>query len=441
MDASPSLICHECIGDLFLKARAKAEGKRGRCDLCGRIRKCVAVEDLKSWIDEVFTAQFRPGPGQEAHEIFSRIAGISRDLAFDMVDDLSQNYGHLDALGKSTDPYAFEAYVLDGPDEDESDDRWRAFSKTVRQEARYFNRSAEQWLENIFTGLHDQRTWSDEGVIQTIEPGATSFWRARLAESETTLLNIVGSPHTELGPPPNGSASAGRMNAAGVSVFYGAVTPETCISEIRAPVGAWVVMGRFTPTRRLRILDVDRLAQIDGRISHFDPDYTRKRERVDFLRAFGRQIAQPVMPSDQGFGYLPTQVVADFLAQRQTPAIDGLFYRSTQTGSADRNIVLFNRAARVEPLSPTLQYDVDVNWRPGEEDDTIWMSLKPADPSSPPKPGYRHWMDERPMTLQLDLASLEVRRISETHYKTESRAVYLHRAGAAPHAPDATSKI
>jgi hypothetical protein len=50
-------------------------------------------------------------------------------------------------------------------------------------------------------------------------------------------------------------------------------------------------------------------------------------------------------------------------------------------------------------------------------------------------------MDERPTTLQLDLASVEVRRISETRYKTELRPVHLHRTEAVPQAPDATFKI
>ena len=35
------------------------------------------------------------------------------------------------------------------------------------------------------------------------------------------------------------------MNAAGISVFYGAMEEETCIAEARAPVGSYVVIGRF----------------------------------------------------------------------------------------------------------------------------------------------------------------------------------------------------
>lgn len=137
------------------------------------------------------------------------------------------------------------------------------------------------------------------------------------------------------------------MNAAGVSVFYGAFDVETCVAEIRPPVGSTVVSARFQLQRPLQLLDFDLLEMVVAKASHFDPDYAMKMERALFLRAFGRRIAEPVMPGEEGFGYLATQIVAAYLAQRADPPLDGMIYRSTQTGGRGRNVVLFNHASRV----------------------------------------------------------------------------------------------
>jgi hypothetical protein len=40
------------------------------------------------------------------------------------------------------------------------------------------------------------------------------------------------------------------------------------------------------------------------------------------MRNFGAEIAQPVMPRDKLFGYLPTQIVADYIGQRLN--LDGM---------------------------------------------------------------------------------------------------------------------
>lgn len=132
-------------------------------------------------------------------------------------------------------------------------------------------------------------------------------------------------------------------------------------------------------------------------------------ERALFLRAFGRKIAQPVMPDDEAFGYLPTQIVADYLAQRSTPPLDGLLYRSTQTGGRGRNVVLFHHASRVvatpgtPPARPT--------------------AFDPFDPSGAlePAPGA----DRRAETLKVDRASLEITDIRAVDYDKHRRSVEM----------------
>lgn len=419
-------ICSGCVSDPILHAWITNDGGTGTCEGCGSEAPSIAIEMLKWRIDEAFKSQFRPGPGPEAATIFARIAGIGETLAELLAEDLAETYGQLAARGKTDDPYDAEGFVEDGPDDPPDDGRWHAFQRTIRREARYFNTDAESWLDDIFTGLNDQRTWNGDSVIVDIAvvTAGNGFFRARYAPNDAKLAEILSDPISQLGPPPNGTATAGRMNAAGLSVFYGAIDRETCLSEIRAPVGSSVVIGRFNPIRPIRLLDLDRLSRVAYNGSHFDEDYWGKRNRVYILPAIVRRIARPIMPGDEAFGYLPTQFVADYLAQRLEPKIDGVLFASTQTDGVGQNVVLFNRACRVESLAPTLELSLDCGWNePREMGD--WLALTLSKRTTPKSLSpLVDWDDERKAFLRLDLSSIEVREIRATKYEAPLRRNY-----------------
>ena len=46
------------------------------------------------------------------------------------------------------------------------------------------------------------------------------------------------------------------MNAQGIPVFYGAMEESTCVSEVRPPVGSYVVLAKFELLRPMRLLDL-----------------------------------------------------------------------------------------------------------------------------------------------------------------------------------------
>ena len=116
-----------------------------------------------------------------------------------------------------------------------------------QHQARFFNTEVESALDRLFMELDSLRTAAGESVLQVIgndgEP--TIIWRARRAGSQSQLQTILANPASEMGPPPPGITPAGRMNAAGIPVFYGALDYDTCIAEIRPPVGSYVVTGKF----------------------------------------------------------------------------------------------------------------------------------------------------------------------------------------------------
>lgn len=440
-------LCHNCVKDKFLKAEVKNSGTKVECMRCGKMRQAMEFTALARRIDDAVQEHFEPSHedfGPNWGEVAAEQAGIDTDVAEQMRQWMSNTRGFEARKDGDYDDYntstVFEERRLDrGPYRR----RWQEFKVSVKQEARFFNRQGETYLSDIFTGIELQANWQGEAVIVSWDPDpARPLVRGRVAQSDEDLTTFLSNPAQELGPPPQGTASAGRMNALGVSAFYGALDVATCRAEVRPPVGSHVVFARFEIVRPLRILDMDALARIAVHGSIFDDDYPVRLARAAFLRNFGNEIAQPVMPRDEAFGYLPTQVVADYIGQRL--GLDGILFRSVQAGrrknedgSFPQNVVLFNHAARVDKVDiSNLKFDVDLGWFDEDEedgDDSISVSSEEQRKKRtrlPKEPSPALWDaeskisdDDRQITLRYVADSVTVERVRGVEYDEDERIV------------------
>lgn len=438
-------VCHVCIGDEFLSAEAQ-DGGIETCLQCGEVRPGLTVAALAERIHPIFEQWFQVVPedyGSPACQVIVDMAGVEENVAERIAERLSDDHGYMAVRDGGEDPYdPTLSFAEVGVPRERQEERWRRFKDSLLSEARYFNRHVHAWLDDVFRDIDGHQTWRGDPIIRSVEPGdGTAFYRARWVQGEGQLHELLSAPPSRLGPPPNGTARPGRMNAAGISVFYGALDVETCVAEIRPPVGAHVVHGRFELLRPVCLLDLDVAENIVDNSSYFDPDHNSKAERAAIVRAIGKQIAWPVFPSDEALGYLPTQVIAEYLAERSHPPIDGILYRSTQTGSEGRNVVLFNRASRVEDIDPAAQeIDVDLGWIHEEDyDDMISIRIRPKQEvhkhvpepvagipelfEDPWKDFQIELPDPREATMRLDLKSIEVKRITAAIFKSNNRMV------------------
>ena len=140
------------------------------------------------------------------------------------------------------------------------------------------------------------------------------FYRARAFQSSALLEEALRRPDIGLGSPPSHLAIAGRMNARGISVFYGALDANVAVAEIRPPVGSRVMVGEFNIARPLKLLDVEALQSVFVKGSIFDGGHIHQLEHAKFLGHLSRRITMPVMPDDEPTDYLMTQAIADYLA-------------------------------------------------------------------------------------------------------------------------------
>ena len=392
---TPKYVCHVCVGDRFLSSEVMAQGELTSCSYCFLPRNAVLLDVLSKRIRQVLHEHFEPAPteavgfwpswsnegswewefdGIALLDVIADMAGIDKQVAYDVVDVLSRAFSYPIVKDGGDDPYSIGSlYQERGPSDEGYRDIWAAFRDEIGSRTRFFSANAELMLNDIFGDLTTHQTYGDRSVVRDIGPDDPDrfFWRGRRPKSSEELDKMLKYPVQELGPPPSSVAKRGRMNAQGISVFYGAKDETTCLAELRVPVGSHVVMAKFELLQPVRLLDLRALENLYVEEIHFDPDYSDRQGRAAFLRRLASEFSRPVMPGDEDVDYLPTQVVAEYLSSKANPSLDGILFPSSQTGEGGQNLVLFNHTCGVEPYHLSEGTKVEVRIYRTDEGDQI----------------------------------------------------------------------
>lgn len=289
--------------------------------------------------------------GSPVCEAIQSAAGIDEISAADVLeilDDKHAPYPDKDNIGEESEFSPESYYKLKRPTLIGLHMGWHEFEHALKTKARYFSRSAEELLTRIFGSIDKLKTRGGLPLVVNVGPGTQldHLYRSRVFQAESGLTEALCRPDANIGSPPPRLARAERMNAQGISVFYGAIDKDTAIAEVRPPVGSRVIVARFDITRPLRLLDLTAVNDVYEEGSIFDSSLIERLHRADFLRSLGQRMTRSVMPDDEGLDYLPTQAVSDFLATTNDPLLDGIIFKSAQVENG-YNVVLFHEAARV----------------------------------------------------------------------------------------------
>jgi hypothetical protein len=305
-------ICFGCVSEMYLSAEVKQYGTIEQCWYCGQSAECYAVNVLADRIEEAFDQHYYRTPNQpnswqqslisdrESNYEFRRsgipvldaieaAAGIPQEAAEDVLALLDEKHSDLESaqMGEETN-FSFDSYYDErGASDHAWQEGWRAFEQSLKKEARFFSRTAASHLASIFGGIDKLKTTDDCSLVVDAGPQGEPdhLYRARVFPSNDNLGKALCRPDIHLGPPPANLASAGRMNANGISVFYGATKENVAIAEVRPPVGSKVVVARFNIIHALRLLDLTALEKVHDGGSIFDPSLKGRLERVAFLRS------------------------------------------------------------------------------------------------------------------------------------------------------------
>ena len=397
-DVAERAICLECIGDLSLRGSVQANATRIQCHYCEKRRKGITIGTLADSVDTKVREYYGHGPferrfdtetdktfeeqeGESLLEMLQSEAGIDHTAAVDLSEVLVDSDPADVAGGEEvfySDQQLYER--IDLP-EGEYGERWEQFSHRIKHERRFFDQDAKELLEGILGAAGSKIATDVPAILIGPEERVKVVYRARRADTRELAEQIATHAPKELSRPPKQKAKAGRMNAAGIAVFYGSMSEDVALSEVRPSVGSGAIVGRFPVIRRLKILDLSRIDHgLTGSIFH--PDYERNASRLRFLEGFHHLIARPVQPDDEPLEYIPTQAVAEYV--HNVLGFDGILYGSAQVGAItppepgerrvieigeltddelkQYNVVLFGNAGAVKgvdehPLPPGLDFD------------------------------------------------------------------------------------
>jgi RES domain-containing protein len=266
---------------------------------------------------------------------------------------------------------------------------WDEFAFALKHRARFT--VLEYLLEHeprLYTVVAGTLARLSDASLRTCIPAGTAVYRARLHEGVDAKHATVD----QILPPPLTLARAGRMNPAGIPLFYAAREVETALAEVfgHSAKSRYAVFGTFVADADIAVLD------LTG--APYPVDYlTSDREQItqtEFLNRFVDTISRPVDPAidPQGLNYLPTQYLveaiqrsAGVMATLPVIDVDGIAYPSAVHPSG-RNVVLFEGRVSL----PT--GDANPKWPqalPGRPRLTMTgYSWRKADPSWVPVPGW-----------------------------------------------------
>lgn len=462
-------ICAQCIGEDFLRALVEKDGKVGQCNYCEETGPVISLEELANYIEIAFSTHFARTPsepddweslmmrdkesnyewyrdGEPTVYAIMDAANIPEDAARAIQEILANRYESFDEIDIGVEgEFSPDAYYIEiMPEDSEWLDGWHLFEKTIKSEARFFSKTAAKQLSALFDNIEEMRTLQGQSLIIDAGPGSnhTHLYRARVFQSDDKLKSAISRPDLELSAPPSHLASAGRMNARGISVFYGATDVLTALAEVRPPVGSQVVVAQFEIVRPIKLLDLTALGNVHETGSIFDPDYAYRLGRQMFLRELSQRIVRPVMPDDQDSEYLPTQAIADFLATEGKVPLDGILYPSVQVDGLGLNVVLFHKAAKCRalefPEGTELSAKTHTDYDEGSEPDYEVIENIPQEKLDT-KPVSRfiklsllQWpdssdYDEREETLSVNSKSVTVHLVKEIKLKTSEFTVRRYR--------------
>jgi hypothetical protein len=375
--------------------------------------------------------------GEDICEVISELLEAGTSIAKDIQELLEEKNSDFDMMAMGEEPdFASDSQYTESTVQDtrDLDTLWEQFVRSLKTVSRYINPTVTKTLDGIFIGIEQMKGRNGQPVIMVAGPDTdlSSLYRARYSTGLENMDQMLIEPDRELGPPPHRLSGANRMSAKGISVFYGASSVDTAISEIRPPVGSNVISARFNLIRPLRLLNLPVLENVWLEGSKLDPKFIGKCEQIAFLRKLTSRLVIPVLPGQEDFDYIPTQVIAEYLADDTGMALDGMLYPSVQQSEEISpkhfNVVLFHKASGMQYLELPPKKHCSVRYgHPCSEDEwepdiCVTNIIDPCEEPDIQVPDLSS-NDMRQPALQIELSSICVHHIQVARFKYSSQPV------------------
>lgn len=337
------ICCVECFKDSELRAIIESFKVIGDCEVCGHKKVFIYDTATNNRLTELLEGLI---------EIYTPISDMSEELQENRADfsllkdalhedwnifniDRSKAYMLIKEICKNKykeNPKHFEEAVGISRMYDEEfkeefsilkNSTWDAFTNEIRHQNRYH---VKLFNEKIFEEII--------GYASTSYEQGQLFFRARISTEHDEKY-----PTNEMGPPPKGKGSTGRINPKGISCLYLGSSEDISIKEVRARMHDSVTIGRFELLKKIEVIDltkIDKFSPFLGNDLGFD--YEKYAVNNEHLRNIAKEFLIPSKRNDPDLAYLPSQYIAEFIKSKGKK---GIKYESTMD-SKGYNIVVFD---------------------------------------------------------------------------------------------------
>ena len=448
-------VCRDCLPEQFLAKLIAHDGEIGQCSFCGGQDVIVKpIADFLKIIGDALFFRYAPISQDTALWDLLRIGykslwvvlefelklasfnRLARDISFLLIKHYGEFYPNDDER-RTFFKFDCKYYVSEALVESDWETDWKKFEDMIKTCVRHFNPEAYKLLDEIFSRILSNEDCQRDGLVVDGGPKTNlqSLFRARqFFHDDHEILNALCRPDMALGPPPADKASPGRMNARGISMFYGATKKELALAEVRPYIDSCVIVAEVEILRPIRLLNIPKLHEFLQRTSIFSTEYPREAARAKFIRNLESRISRPIMPHDQDLDYLPTQALADFLAGKESYLqFDGLIYSSSILKDDGYNVVLFHNNSKNEELI------FPPNPKPTAIKNIGFASLsahysvttpRPLPPSDIPDNFYHHFpyskaikKDGRELTLRINPKTLTIHKIKPIKIQSDEYTI------------------
>lgn len=359
------MICINCVTPLPLKKFIEGKRKNGKCSYCEKSNEVTEKKDLFNYIFECVKLNVAVESDLSDYEL-----GMIYECGDDSISIAEIDEVLMDWMGLHDECYADDLLQAIPSELEVNDDhievhfyeddgnlevniyeiRWDSFVEKILHDHRFFNPEANDFLNEVFSLLVSEGLLLKPEVIRTLSHG-DKLYRARKVENEKGAEKITSEPDAQFGPTPRQRAASQRMTPNGISALYCALERATCLSEIRAITGDYVVSTAITPINQIKLLDLTALSKVEApELTLLDLGCRQSLHLKVFLNSLVKKLSRPKGPNDE-LSYLPTQVVFEYLRRKFRNQVSGLVFPSVQTGEEGTNVVLFPEVSKLASSS------------------------------------------------------------------------------------------
>jgi len=342
-----SFVCQNHFYDDYINNHIEENGKKSRCSYCGKVRVVIELESVLEILADGLNYIYEDPANSRFLEKDSKYGYGGNVMPFSEVwwndpfdlriedDQLIEDiYNQLetDQLYCKRDEF--------GSHEDFLHDLWNHFKLVLRHKARFafhFPNTFKQWnLSDPADILHQVQYAILKNNMIIELPENSKFYRTR----QHQIIDEVSEASHIASLPNSLNKTSGRMNAAGISLFYCSQNKDLTIKEVvrksrtSRPYYTTVI---FKNNKKLQLVDLTKLPDIP---SVLDRDNNRFRDIIFFMKTFMKEISLPIKNKNSVLDYLPTQVITEYLRYNPDLDVQGMVYWSSKS-TLKKNIVLF----------------------------------------------------------------------------------------------------